>query len=69
MLEKSPSNPFIDAVDWEAMAAFMNIRKAGLFAGIEALRCAVERGEEEGREEYVDVSECLDVDPTTQLFV
>jgi len=68
MPEKPESNPFIDAVDWEAMAAFMNIRKAGLFAGIEALRCAVERGEEHD-EEYVDVSECLDVDPTTQLFV
>ena len=68
MLEKSPSNPFIDAVDWEAMAAFMNLRYAGLFAGIEALRSAVERDVDHD-EEYVDEAERHDVDPTTQLFV
>ena len=53
MPEKSPSNPFIKAVEWEAMAAFMKIRAARLVARAT-----------EPDEEYIP-----EEDPTTQLFV
>ncbi len=64
MPEKPQSNSFIDAIDWELMGAFMNLRAAGLFAGTEAVRSIVEHDDD-----YLDVSDCHDVDPTTQLFV
>lgn len=63
MQEKSPSNPFIDAIEWDEMEAFMKLRKAGLVAGVELVRSAAEH------DEYVEDTERHDVDPTTQLFV
>ena len=58
MPEKSPSNPFIKAVEWEAMAAFMKIRAARLVARAT-----------EPDEEYIPEEDRYDVYPTTQLFV
>ncbi|MDQ5912805.1 MAG: hypothetical protein QG659_227 [Patescibacteria group bacterium] len=64
MPEKSPSNPFIDAIILPELNAALNLINAGMIAGFEAVASATSKDEA-----VFDISECLDVDPTTQLFV
>jgi hypothetical protein len=64
MPNKSPNNPFIDAIDWPELNAGLNLINAGMMAGFEAVARATTKDEA-----VVDVSELLDVDPNTQLFV